>query len=116
MSCASTRATTRSICACAAAEAEVKVEVKAEAEAPEYDRERAREERRQRKAAEKLAEQTAAMEAQIHALEARAGDPQHPARSGQPGGRRGPHPQPGVDYEEIDAELHVAWREWAEMA
>ena len=38
--------------------------------APEDDRERAREERRQRKAAERQAEQAAAMEQAIHALEA----------------------------------------------
>ena len=99
-----------------AAEAEVKVEAKGEVEAPEYDRERAREERRQRKAIERQAEQAAAMEQAIHALEAKLAALSVQLEAASLAGDVGKIHSLGLTYEATEAELQVAMHEWAELA
>ena len=98
--------------------AEVKAEVEVERPdaAPEYDRERAREERRQRKAAEKRAEAVAAVEAQIHDLEARLQTLSTQLEAASLAGDVGKVQRLGVAYQETDAALHALMAEWAELA
>lgn len=103
----------------AEAEVKAKAEVRLEAEqggAPEYDRARAREERRQRKAAEKRAEAAAAIEAQIHALEARLAALSTQLEAASLAGDVGKVHSLGVAYQETDGELHRLLAEWAELA
>jgi ATP-binding cassette subfamily F protein 3 len=97
-----------------AAEAEVKVEVE-ESRVSENDRERAREERRQRKAAEKLAEQAAALEAQIHALEGELATLSAQLEAASLAGDVGKIHRLGVTYQDTEAELHRLMAVWAEM-
>ncbi|OQA46701.1 MAG: putative ABC transporter ATP-binding protein [Chloroflexi bacterium ADurb.Bin325] len=82
----------------------------------EADRERAREERRQRKAAEKRAEAAAAVEAEIHALEARLDALSAQLETASLAGDVARVHSLGVTYGELDAELHRLLSEWAEMA
>lgn len=103
----------------AEAEIKAKVEVKVETEqggASEYDRERAREERRQRKAAEKRAEAAAAIEAQIHDLEARLAALSTQLEAASLAGDVGKVHSLGVAYQETDGALHRLLVEWAELA
>ncbi len=100
-------------------EGKVNVEARAEAEragSNGYDRERAREERRQRKAAEKRAEAAAALEAQIHALEARLQELSIQLEAASVAGDVGKVHRLGVAYQETDSELHRLMVEWAELA
>ncbi len=102
-----------------AAEAEGKAKAEVEAERPgvtEYDRERAREERRQRKAAEKRADAVAAVEAQIHDLEARLQALSTQLEAASLAGDVGKVQRLGVAYQETDAALHALMAEWAELA
>jgi ATP-binding cassette subfamily F protein 3 len=96
--------------------AETEDKVKVEAEVPEYDRERAREERRQRKAAEKLAEQAAVKEQEIHALEARLSALSIQIEAASLAGDVGKIHSLGLAYEATEAELHRVMHEWAELA
>jgi ATP-binding cassette, subfamily F, member 3 len=82
----------------------------------EADRERSREERRQRKAAEKRAEAAAAVEAQIHDLEARLNTLSTQLEAASLAGDVARVHSLGVNYSELDAELHRLMSEWAEMA
>ncbi len=82
----------------------------------EADRERAREERRQRKAAEKRAEAAAAVEAQIHEMEARLNTLSTQLEAASLAGDVARVHSLGVTYSELDAELHRLMSEWAEMA
>ncbi len=104
-----------------AAEAEAKTKVEATVEAGRagaegYDRERAREERRRRKAAEKRAEAAAAIEAHIHALEARLRELSTQLEAASLAGDVGKVHRLGVAYQETDAELHRLMVQWAELA
>jgi ATP-binding cassette subfamily F protein 3 len=102
-----------------AAETESKAEVKVETEVggpTESDRERVREERRQRKAAERLAEQAAALETQIHGLEAELATLSAQLEAASVAGDVSRIQRLGVAYQEIDTELHQLMAEWAEMA
>jgi ATP-binding cassette subfamily F protein 3 len=99
-----------------AAEDGVKAEVKVELESPDYDRERVREERRQRKAAEKLAEQAAALEAQIQALEAELTSLSMQLEAASLAGDVRRIQSLGVSYQQIEAEMHRLMAEWAETA
>jgi hypothetical protein len=74
-----------------------------------------REERRQRKAAEKLAEQAAALEARIHALEAGLATLSTQLEVASLAGDVGRIHSLGVTYEETEAELRRVMAEWAEM-
>jgi ATP-binding cassette, subfamily F, member 3 len=80
------------------------------------DRERAREERRQRKAAEKRAEAAAAMEQQIHRLEARLASLSSQLEAASVSGDVAKVQRLGVEYQQTDAELHRVMSEWAELA
>lgn len=103
----------------AEAEGKTKVEAKPEVErgGPDgYDRERVREERRQRKAAEKRAEAAAALEAQIHALEARLQELSIQLEAASVAGDVGKVHRLGVAYQETDSELHRLMVQWAELA
>jgi len=95
------------------AKAEVEVETEAEVE---DERERAREERRLRRAAEKLAEQAAAMEADIHALEVRLAELSTQLEAASVAGDVARVHSLGVRYQETDAALHRLMAEWAELA
>jgi ATP-binding cassette, subfamily F, member 3 len=86
------------------------------AAADDTDRERAREERRQRKAAEKRAEAAAAIEAEIHSLEARLNTISTQLEAASLAGDVAKVHNLGVAYGEVDAELHCRLTEWAEMA
>ncbi len=106
-----------------AAEGEAKVEAKAGVEVEvgrtgvrAYDRERAREERRQRKAAERRAEAAAALEAQIHALEARLQELSTQLEAASVAGDVGKVHRLGVAYQQTDSELHRLMVAWAELA
>jgi ATP-binding cassette, subfamily F, member 3 len=80
------------------------------------DRERAKEERRQRKAAEKRAEAAAAMEQQIHSLEAKLASLSHQLEAASVSGDVAKVQRLGVEYQQTDAELHRVMSEWAELA
>jgi len=100
-----------------AAEDGSKVETQVEAEAEvEEERARAREERRLRRAAEKLAEQAAALEADIHALEARLTELSAQLEAASVAGDVGKVHSLGVRYQETDAALHRLMADWAELA
>jgi ATP-binding cassette subfamily F protein 3 len=98
-------------------EAKVKAEAEANQPAPqEYDRERVREERRQRKAAEKLAEQAAALEQEIHALEAKLAALSTQLEAASLAGDVGKIHSLGVAYAATEVELHRVMHEWADLA
>ncbi len=82
----------------------------------EQDRARAREERRQRKAAERIAEQAAALEVQIHDLEKELATLSTQLEAASVLGDVGRIQRLGVSYQETEAELHRLMAEWAEMA
>jgi ATP-binding cassette subfamily F protein 3 len=82
----------------------------------ERDRERMREERRQRKVAEKLAEQTSALEAQIHALETRLSALSAQLEAASVSGDVARVEKLGVAYQTTESELHQLMAQWAEMA
>ena len=82
----------------------------------EADRERTREERRQRKAAEKRAEAAAAMEGQIHNLEARLAGLSTQLEAASLAGDVARVQRLGIEYQQTDAELHRIMAEWAELA
>jgi ATPase subunit of ABC transporter with duplicated ATPase domains len=82
----------------------------------DVDRERAREERRQRKAAEKRAEAAAAMEQQIHSLEAKLAALSNQLEAASVSGDVAKVQRLGVEYQQTDAELHRVMSEWAELA
>ncbi len=82
----------------------------------EADRERAREERRQRKAAERRAEAAAAMEGQIHSLEARLAGLSTQLEAASLAGDVARVQRLGIEYQQTDAELHRIMAEWAELA
>ena len=82
----------------------------------EADRERAREERRQRKAAERRAEAAAAMEGQIHSLEARLAGLSTQLEAASLAGDVARVQRLGIEYQMTDAELHRIMAEWAELA
>jgi len=82
----------------------------------EADRERAREERRQRKAAERRAEAAAAMEGQIHTLEARLAGLSTQLEAASLAGDVARVQRLGIEYQQTDAELHRIMAEWAELA
>jgi ATP-binding cassette subfamily F protein 3 len=82
----------------------------------ERDRERMREERRQRKATEKLAEQSAALERQIHELEARLSGLSTQLEAASLAGDVGKIHSLGVTYEATEAELRRTMAAWAELA
>ena len=76
---------------------------------------RAGEERRQRKAAER-AEAAAAVEAQIHEMEARLNTLSTQLEAASLAGDVARVHSLGLTYSELDAELHRLMSEWAEMA
>lgn len=101
----------------AEAEDKARVEVKAEAERRnEQERERMREERRRRKAAEKLAEQAAALEAQIHALETHLAGLGAQIATASTAGDVAAVERLGLAYQEAETELHRLMAAWAEVA
>ena len=75
-----------------------------------------REERRQRKAAEKQAEQTAALESRISALEAKMASLSTQLEAASLAGDVGKIHSLGVTYEVTETELHRVMGEWAEVA
>ena len=81
----------------------------------DYDRERAREERRLRRAAERQAEQAAAMEAQIRMLEAQLATLSAQLEGASMAGDISRVQELGWRYQSVDAELHQVLNEWAAL-
>jgi ATP-binding cassette subfamily F protein 3 len=82
----------------------------------DLERERAREERRLRQAAEKQAEQAAAIEAEIHALEGRLDTLSVELEAASLAGDVARVHNLGLRYQATDAELHRLLAAWMELA
>jgi ATP-binding cassette, subfamily F, member 3 len=86
------------------------------AAAVQRDRERAREERRVRRVAEKQAEQAAALEGEIEALEAQLGTLASKLEAASLAGKVDEIQQLGLRYKTLEDELHRTMEAWADLA